>query len=146
MPAYSFQDVTASISGPGGNFDLKGGNPAEGITIEATGDKNIMTVGADAHVMHSLRADDSGLVTVRLLKTSPVNALMQSLYNSQKQSSATWGKNVISIRDIARGDDITATECAFAGAPTYTYAEEGGMMEWRFHAGKVDPKLGSGEV
>ena len=81
---YSFLDVQAAISGPGGNFPLAGdesGNSEEGITIEPTGDKNIMTVGADGSVMHSLKGDRSGTVTVRLLKTSTINAALQALYN-----------------------------------------------------------------
>ena len=81
---YSFLDVQAAISGPGGNFPLAGdesGNSEEGITIEPTGDKNIMTVGADGSVMHSLKGDRSGTVTVRLLKTSTINAALQALYD-----------------------------------------------------------------
>lgn len=143
MPAYSFLDVTASISGPGGDFDIKGGSAEEGISIEPTGDKNIMTVGADGHVMHSLRGDKSGTVTVRVLKTSPVNAQLQEMYNTQSQSSSSWGQNTISVRDPHLGDDITCSECAFATNPAKNFATEGGIIEWPFHAGKIDSKLGS---
>ena len=51
---YSFLDVTASIAGPGGVVSLKGdddnGVSAEGIVVDPTGDKNVMTVGADGGV------------------------------------------------------------------------------------------------
>ncbi|MBU9403923.1 DUF3277 family protein, partial [Burkholderia multivorans] len=62
MATYSFQDVTATIVGPGGAFSLGYGsaNAEEGITIAQAGDKNTMTVGADGEVMHSLHADKSG--------------------------------------------------------------------------------------
>ncbi|MDR1020507.1 MAG: DUF3277 family protein [Synergistaceae bacterium] len=144
MPAYSFLDVVASFSGPGGNIDLKGSNSEEGITIEQTGDKNIMTVGADGAVMHSLRGDNSGTVTVRLLKTSPINAQLEQIYNSQKGSASTWGQNTISVKDMWLGDDITCSECAFAKEPSSTFATEGGTVEWAFHSGKIDRVLGSG--
>ena len=142
---YSFLDVHAAISGPGGAFPL-GGNEAgiagEGITIEPTGDKNVMTVGADGGVMHSLLADASGTVTVRLLKTSAINAALQNMYNYQTASSARHGQNTITIRDVVRGDTITCLKCAFAKQPSKTYAAEGGTMEWVFHAGKISSLLG----
>lgn len=144
---YSFLDVHAAISGPGGSFPLAGneaGVAGEGLTVSPTGDKNIMTVGADGSVMHSLSGDKSGTVTVRLLRTSGVNRQLQEMYNHQTQSSATHGRNTITIRDVARGDTITCSKCAFAKQPEKTYAIEGGGLEWTFHVGTIDSQLGSG--
>lgn len=143
---YSFLDVQASIAGPGGNIPLAGdesGIAEEGITIDATGDKNVMTIGADGAVMHSLKGDKSGTVTVRLLKTSTVNAALQAMYNYQTTSSGRHGRNTILIRDAVRGDIITCQKVAFAKNPSKTYAGEGGTMEWTFHAGKITGLLGA---
>lgn len=143
---YSFLDVQAAISGPGGAFPLAGdesGISQEGISIEPTGDKNIMTIGADGAVMHSLRGDQSGTVTVRLLKTSTVNAALQAMYNYQTASSSRHGQNTIVIRDAVRGDVITCQKAAFAKNSSKTYAEDGGIMEWTFHAGKITGLLGA---
>jgi hypothetical protein len=144
MPAYSFIDVVATISGPGGTFSLCEGTSEEGITIEPTGDKNVMTKGADDSTMHSLRADTSATITVTKLKTSAVNAQLQQMFNVQSQSSATWGKNTISVKHVALGDDITCSEVAFASNPATNYAVEGGTVVWTFHAGKVKKVLGTG--
>ena len=146
MAAYSFLDVQASIDGPGGNFQLGSGSGAaeEGISIEPTGDKNVMTVGADANVMHSLLGDTSGTVTVRLLRTSPVNAQLQNVYNYQTSSSRYHGQNTIVVRNSVTGDVTTCSEAAFAKQPANNYAKEGGSIEWVFHAGKVDKRLGTG--
>lgn len=144
---YSFLDVQASIDGPGGNFPLAGeaaGIAEEGISIEPTGDKNTMTPGADGSWMHSLHADKSGTVTLRLLKTSTVNAQLQAMYNFQTTSSANHGKNTITIRDVARGDTITCSGVAFAKQPATPYAKAGGNIEWTFHAGSIEAQLGSG--
>lgn len=144
---YSFLDVHAAITGPGGNFPLSGdrvGIAQEGITITPTGDKNIMTIGADGHAMHSLVGDLSGNVTVTLLRTCPVNRLLQNLYNYQSKSSSFWGRNTIVIRDVARGDTITCQEVAFSKAPDNAFATEGGSLVWNFHAGKIERQLGSG--
>lgn len=62
MATYSFMDVSATIVGPGGIVDLGYGaaTAEEGISIAYTEDKNLMTVGADGKVMHTLRCGNSG--------------------------------------------------------------------------------------
>jgi hypothetical protein len=145
MGAYSFQDVQASIDGPGGAFSLSGvGNAEEGISIEPTGDKNGMTIGADGKAMHSLYADRSGTVTVRLQRTSTANSQLQNLYNYQTTSARYHGQNTIVVRNPISGDVITCTEVAFAKQPPNAYAKDAGNLEWTFHAGIIDTKLGTG--
>lgn len=146
MATYSFQDVVAAISGVGGSINLAAGAGVaeEGITIESVEDKNVMTIGADGSGMHSLIANESSTVTIRLLKTSPVNKQLQEMYNQQTKSSANHGRNTITVRDAVRGDNITLAEVAFKKRPTVTYAKEGGLMEWMFDAIKTQSVLGSG--
>ena len=93
-------------------------------------------------VMHSLHADKSGTITVTLLKTSPVNKKLSLAYNAQSQSSATWGNNVIVIRNTASGDISTARSCAFQKQPDFNNAKEGGTVAWVFDCGKIDQLLG----
>lgn len=142
---YSFINVQATITGPGGVFNLGNGagNSEEGITIEMAGDKNTLTVGADGTPMHSLHADKSGAVTVRLLKTSPVNAQLQALYDLQTTDARLHGQNVISIANTASGDNIGCRYVAFKRNPTNTYAKDAGMVEWQFDAGMIDSILGT---
>lgn len=142
--AYSFIDVSASITGPTGSIDLGYGSATseEGISVAMAGAKNTMTVGADGEVMQSLHADKSGTVTVTLLKTSPTNKKLSLAYNIQSQSSATWGNNVIVIRNKASGDIITARSVAFQKQPDNANAKDGGTMAWVFDAGKIDQVLG----
>lgn len=144
---YSFLNVSCNIIGPGGNLNLAAGAAAaeEGITIENRVDKNVLTVGADGKGQHSLIADESATVTVRLLKTSPLNAALQVMYDLQTQSSAVWGINTISVSDLARGDVSVMQSCAFKKKATLTYAKEGGMMEWVFDCTTVTTVLGSGQ-
>lgn len=146
MSTYSFLDVHAAITGPGGAFPLGSGVGAaeEGITIARSEDKNTMTTGADGEVMHSLHAGKSGQVTIRLLKTSPVNALLMGMYEFQTTSSTRHGQNTITVGDVARGDFITAREVAFKKAPDLTWAKTANTVEWTFDAGKIDGLLGVG--
>jgi hypothetical protein len=144
MAAYSFLDITASLTGPTGVIDLGYGsaNSEEGITQTMTGAKNTMTEGADGEVMHSLHASKTGTITVTLLKTSPVNKKLSLAYNAQSQSSATWGNNVIVIRNTASGDISTARSVAFQKQPDFNNAKDGGTVAWVFDCGKIDQLLG----
>lgn len=141
---YSFIDVSASLTGPTGSIDLGCGsaNSEEGITVTMTEAKNTMTVGADGEVMHSLHAGKSGTITVTLLKTSPVNKKLSLMYNAQSQSSATWGNNVIVVRNKASGDLTTARSCAFQKQPDHANAKVGNTVSWVFDCGKIDQLLG----
>ncbi len=146
MAVYSFQSVVATIVGPGGVLDIGAGAAVseEGITIEPTEDKNVMTIGADGQGQHSLVAGEAAMATVRLLKTSPVNAALMIMYNLQRASAALWGKNVISVNDTARGDYNVLQSVAFKKKPTIVYDKAGPMMEWTFDCIAADSILGSG--
>lgn len=144
MSTYSFIDVSASLTGPTGSIDLGYGsaNSEEGITVVMAEAKNTMTVGADGEVMHSLHAGKSGTITVTQLKTSPVNKKLSLMYNAQSQSSATWGNNVIVVRNKVSGDISTARSCAFQKQPDHANAKVGNTVSWVFDCGKIDQLLG----
>jgi hypothetical protein len=143
--AYSFMDVVATLVGPGGVISLGNGAGVaeEGITIEQAEDKDTMVVGADGTPMHSLHAGRHGTATVRLLKTSPQNALLQAMYDFQQLSSALWGQNVLVVSHVASGDTTSCRSLAFRRAPTLTYAKDAAMNEWAFNVGYIDRVMGS---
>jgi len=144
MTAYSFVDVQATLSGPGGVISLGAGagNADEGITIDMEEDKDRMQGGADGTVMHSLHAGKMGTMTVRLLKTSPTNARLQQMYDLQTTSSALWGINVIVVSNTALGDVTSGRAAAFRRQAPNTYAKDGNIMEWGFNVGYIDRILG----
>lgn len=146
MKTYSFLDTAAAIVGPGGAFSIGAGSGVaeEGITIDQGSDINAMTIGADGEGMHSLHANKSGTVTVRVLKTSPVNALLSAMVAFQRTSASNHGQNTITISNPSLGDGITCSQVAFAKIPSITYAKDGGMIEWRFDAIKINLGLGGG--
>jgi hypothetical protein len=146
MSTYSFLDVQAAITGPGGSINLGAGAAVseEGISIEPTEDINTMTIGADGTPMHSLHANKSGMVTVRLLKTSPVNQQLSLMYAFQTASGTNHGQNTISVANSKTQDVITCQIVAFKKAPTIDYKKEAGLNEWTFQAGIIDRTLGGG--
>lgn len=145
MPSYSFQDVVATIAGPGGNFSLGqgAGIAAEGITVSHTEEKDTISTGADGSVMHSLHAGMTGRIVVRLQKTSPVNALLNQMYHFQRTSAANWGQNIFTVGNVVSGDNDVGTQMAFVKHPDLVYATEANMNEWEF-SGYVVPELGAG--
>lgn len=144
---YSFLNVVASLLGPGGNLNLAAGAAAaeEGVTIEPVEDKNIMTIGADGKGQHSLVASDAVTVTIRLLKTSPLNAALMLMYDLQSSTSALWGQNVLTVVDTGRNDYTVVQSCAFKKKPTLTYAKDGGTMDWVFDGISANSILGAGQ-
>ena len=130
----------------GGAFNLGAGASVgeEGITIEPVEDKNVMTIGADGKGQHSLIASDAAKVTVRLLKTSPINAALMAMYDLQTTSSKLHGQNVITVVDTARGDTTIAQACAFKKKPQLNYKKEADLIEWEFDSINTMSILGIG--
>ncbi len=142
--SYSFSDVTATLVGPGCVIDLGHGAAVadEGITISSTAVSTI-TMGADGYGMHNLQRDKSGTVKITLLKTSPVNAKLQTAYNMQSLNANLWGKNVISVSNTVSGDKTVCSSCAFAKKPDVSYGKTGGTVTWMFNALSIDTILGT---
>lgn len=145
MSTYSFIDVTASLTGPTGTINLGygSGNAEEGISIDMAGDKNTMMIGADGKGMHSLHADRSGSVTLRYLKTSPINSRLMAMYDAQTLSSSLHGQNLITVGNSISGDITTAQQCAFKKKPNLAYKKDGDIVEWVFDAIEIDSVLGT---
>lgn len=146
LNTYSFLDTHLALVGPGLAISLGAGSGSaeEGITIEPIDDVGSMTIGADGAGMHSLFGNKSGRVTVRLLKTSPLNAQLAAALAFQRTTSANYGQNTITLVNSVSGDAVTCAQCGFARVPDLTYAKEGGMNEWVFNAVEVDVGLGAG--
>jgi|SRR5579859_1721480 len=143
---YSFLDTHATITGPGG-FNIPIGSTAgaaeEGITMEYADDVNSMMIGAGGDGVHSLHATKAGKVTIRLLKTSPTNALLEQMYNFQRTSSALHGKNTIVVGSAVSGDKYTCQQAAFKRFPTNLYAKDANVIDWEFDCIQMDTRLGT---
>lgn len=145
LATYSFMDVVCTLSGPGVTASLGSGagNAEEGISIELTEETDTMKIGADGSAMHALHASRAGRAIVRLLKTSPMNSVLDAAYRYQRQSSLFWGQNILKIGNPVTGDDYTNTQVAFVKHPNNGFDKEGPTLEWEFNIGVIDPVLGS---
>lgn len=144
MSTYSFLGTHCAIVGPGGAINIGAGAAVsdEGITLEPNADINTMVLGADGAVMHSLGADKSRTITVRLLKTSATNQKLAAMYAFQTASAVNHGQNTITLVNNDTQDAVTCQFVAFKRGVPLTYAKDAGINEWQFDAGIVDFTLG----
>lgn len=145
MGTYSFLSVQASIIGPGLNAQIgsTSGAAKDGLSTEFDEDKTTVTTGADGTIMTSLRASMTGRITVRLLKTSPINQILNTAFNFQRAGAGNWGQNSLRIVDKVRGDVVSGSQMSFVRHPANTWSEEGNILEWSF-IGIVREVLGAG--
>ena len=145
MTTYAFQSFQGAISGVGGSFSIGfgAGISKGGISTTMAEDKNVATTGADKSIMHSLRSNNLGRITIRCLKTSELNARLSYMYNLQKNNPVAWGKNVVSGSDVLRGDFFALSQAAFVKYPDNTWDEEGKDIEWEM-VGDLEEQIGAG--
>ena len=145
MSTYSFLNIQATIIGPGltAAIGSSSGAAKDGLSTGFDEDKTSVTTGADGSIMTSLRASQTGRITVRLLKTSPLNAVLNAAFNFQRVSAANTGQNNLRIVDKARGDVVTGRQMSFVKHPDNVWSEEGNILEWTF-IGIVNETLGAG--
>lgn len=143
MDSYSFMDVSCSLVGPGVIASLgNGANAAEeGIDVAAAGDKSSMSIGADGAGIHNLYADKSGTLTVRLMKNSPMNAVLSAAYAAQTSNASLHGQNAVVINNKSTGETVTCTQVAFKKAPDLSYGKESKLVEWEFAAIRIERML-----
>lgn len=67
--------------------------------------------------MHNLHASKAATVSVKLLKTSPVNQKLSQMYALQTTTSGLHGQNVLTINNPVLGDTITCLYVAFKKFP-----------------------------
>ncbi len=145
LQAYSYKDVESSISGPGGSFDLTEATGKEGIKISMQNEAGTMQEGADGSVMPVLVPTRAATLTLTLLKTSPVNGKLDALYRYQAQSSAFWGKNLITMTNPVTGDLDKFSNAAFQKMPDRQNTSEGPTVEWSF-IGTWEPFTGAASI
>jgi hypothetical protein len=142
---YSFLDVQCGLVSPQASFTLsENGIAEEGITIAMAGPKQTRTMGADGTGMLSLHASNAANVTIRLLKVSPINAMLNALYREQMVSSASWGGIQITVGNPVLGDNIVCQLGGFTKQADVPYATDGGIMTWEFEFISVSEMLGNG--
>ena len=142
---YSFLDCQATLTGPNVTVTIgsTSGTAEEGISIAFAEDQASTMIGADGTGMHSIHAGQSGTVIVRLLKSSPTNAVLSAAYQADRQVPSSGGQNTIVVSWLAGGHLYTCVQCVFVKFPDQSYAKDAALLEWGFRAIRITPNLGT---
>jgi hypothetical protein len=137
---YSFKDITGVIGGPGGAFQLTGGNVGVGsITINMVTERTVHDVAADGAVMPSYVAGDNGDVVIEVQQTSALHHALLGMYNVLKSLAdagevATWAASFITFRTLLDGSTHVLTGVSFQRIPAKAYAAHGAKVTWNLMA------------
>ncbi len=113
------------------------------ISIEQASAGFIKKVGLDGKVTRSKVYDESASITLSLMQTSAVNALMSAVYNLDKASPNGAGVGPLYIRVRGTLTVYSAAEAWISKAPDAALTNEATPREWiidcakleQFHAG-----------
>jgi hypothetical protein len=134
---YDPDQVLCTVAG----IPLSGWADDDFVQIEYESDAFTDKAGVDGEVSRSKTNDFRATVTIRLMQTSPSNALLSVLHNSDKNTPGGVGVGPFYLQDFS--DGITgalylAEKCWIAKAPDSSWAREAGVREWKIRCAKLD--------
>lgn len=108
---------------------------AEGtfINAERSVEKRSQRVGSKGDVETIKSADDTGTITITLQQSSPTNAVLKQLYNSDN-------KFQVAIVDTNFSGDVgvQGAECSVENLPAFSRGDETEDVEWTILADNYD--------
>lgn len=124
---YSFDKVEVIVAGvPVTGF----ADGDDAITIERNMALNEHLDGAGGDVVNIEKASRSGVVTIKLLQTSPMNAVLSGLL--AKQEAGRFDAFPIVVKNILDPAQLsTAKNCSIEGWPSQAFGAGHNAREWR---------------
>jgi hypothetical protein len=138
---YSVLDVDFTVNGVKIQGLMSGD---DAITYTQNQEKTELIIGADGGGTWNVKGDNSGVLTVNLLASSPSNAVFNALYLGLRTGVSVPA--VVIIRDVHGGDLITG-DFMIKGHAQYSAGEKDAGRTWMLDC--VDPFVnlaGAGQV
>ena len=132
LKLYNPKEVIFTFAG----LSLKGFTDEDFISIERTTEANTSSVGAGGEVTINIGNDDRKTITLRLQQTSPDNALLSAIFQTQRLAGTPL-ISPMAIKDGLGNDLHTAAEAWIMNEPDADYGTESGQREWVFEAAKM---------
>ena len=105
------------------------------VSIEQNGDGITKKVGCDGEIVRSLNPDDTFVIKLVLLQTSPTNTFLQKKYAADRESGS--GMFPILIKDLS-GTMVFQAAQAWASKPAARqFGKEAGNREWELQTGSA---------
>jgi len=102
----------------------------EMITIEREGDAFTDVVGVDGEVSRSKLFDNRATVKLKLMQTSPNNALLTAMYLQDKLGDNGAGVGPFAVKDKGGTTLYTAEHCWISKPPDATFGTKATPREW----------------
>lgn len=102
----------------------------EMITIERESDAFTDVVGVDGEVSRSKLFDNRATVKLKLMQTSPNNALLTAMYLQDKLGDNGAGVGPFAMKDKGGTTLYTAEHCWISKPPDVTMATKATAREW----------------
>lgn len=101
--------------------------------VEMAEDGIVEQVGEDGSVVINQNLNELGQLTLRLLHQSPVNALLQSIYNANRLFFGS-GIRPLRVIDGNGSTKVTAPQAWIVRPPNVDLGDMAQPREWLFHA------------
>ena len=148
MPAgdlrlYDPDNVLITVAG----IPIKGYADGEFCRIEYESDAFEDVVGTDGEVTRSKSNDGRATVTIRLMQSSPTNALLSALHTSDRNAPGGVGVGPFYLQDLSNlvgGTLLVGEKCWIAKPPDSSWDRTPTEREWKIRVAKLDGLDGGG--
>uniref|UniRef100_A0A6M3LPX8 Tail tube protein n=1 Tax=viral metagenome TaxID=1070528 RepID=A0A6M3LPX8_9ZZZZ len=117
--SYNPKSIVMTVNG----LMVKGYDEGDFIVVTPNAPRLTKRVGGQGDVTYSRNPDTSGTITLRLLKESPWNSIIQSYLNLDM----TFAVNIIDVLGSTR---FGAAKCKVSTQAELTFGVESGPTEW----------------
>jgi hypothetical protein len=134
MPANTFrpQEVTVSFAG----IPISGFAPGTFVQWERNNDAYRLAVGSDGGAGRAASADLSGTITVTLLQTAEVNAVLEALAAADELTGD--GVGILLVNDLSGTTVISAASAWIRKRAPGEFSNEVTNREWVFETDRLE--------
>ena len=137
MAVYSFSNNIILYDG----IQITGWDEGDdAIKIIPNPDRLTKKIGVDGSGVVSLSSDESADIEIRVLQTSPINALFTAQFELFIETKQVVPSEFI-LNDLSGSNIFTAQEIFVAGFPEMVYGKDAQAFTWKFMVLKAEIAL-----
>lgn len=129
IATYNPKKVTISL----GNHIVTGFADDSFVSIDPNGDGVTKKVGCDGEIVRSISPDDTYIVKLSVLQTSPTNAWLQRMFAADVENGT--GMFPILVKDLSGSTVFKAAQAWPAKPASRGFGKESSNREWELHTG-----------
>jgi hypothetical protein len=103
------------------------------ITIDPNGDGVTKKVGCDGEIVRSISPDDTFVIKLTVLQTSPTNSWLQNMHAADIANGS--GMFPILVKDLSGSTVFKAAQAWPAKPASRGFGKEANNREWELHTG-----------